>query len=275
MLQALFLAACFAHSIGAFAFELAREKRDVSLVGKFPSTVQFRRQLIPQNIYGKEGLPNLFDGCTAVKLSAHRFLTAGHCEAVFLRIYGNEDLVLRSQFGEQRISQRHVKFVPHPKYLRFNKASSTYDTDTNFDLAIVQIRERTPQIPAARLAAGNVTRGLSVFVGGYGTNTLTGSEGELDMDLRRIDAIHAHTFCFRSDIRGAFRSAINYGDSGGPVWVELDDGFFVVGINSFRQIQESQPGAFVFLGERARLDSCAVNFHSDEKLAWIKSFFAK
>jgi len=269
------LAAFTAYSLSVGAFELAREKRDVSLLGKFPSTVQFRRELIPQNIYGKVGMPDLYDGCTAVKISEQKFLTAGHCQPVFMKIYANEDLVLRSQFGEEKISSRHAKFVQHPKYLRFDKKSSTYETDTDFDLAIVHIRERTPQIPVARLAVGKIERGLSVFVGGYGTNTLSGSEGELDMDVRRIDSLTKHIFCFRSDVRGTFRSAINNGDSGGPVYVDIEGEVFVVGINSFRHILEAQPSAFVFLGERARLDSCAVDFQSGEKLEWIKSFFAK
>jgi V8-like Glu-specific endopeptidase len=207
----------------AKALDIHPNDVDLELNQLFPSTVQVVG--IETQTYSALGMEIDWprDKCSAVKISKHTFLTAAHCVVVF----SGKKIFIKSIHFEE-LTVRVNDFRSHPNFKEGDY--STY----NFDLAVAEIAEKTPNIPIAKLSQIEQFRSNStVYMGGYGKSVHFGSNYFL-MDQRKIYAASEGWIAISYNKRWKFRSSLNVGDSGGPLFTYNAETmeFEVVGVNS-------------------------------------------
>lgn len=253
------------------AFDIAPEIEISDSKKLFASSVQFRRSIKIHELDSQSLNPYLLGGCSAAKISERKFLTAAHCAESFIKAHDDEILILRSSSGDRIVT--FAGFKIHPNFYKHDPKNNSIEHDYNFDVGIVTLKESTPEIPIARLAIGEIRKGQEIYVGGYGHNTISGNEGILNMDTRKVDRIDENCFLFDSKIKGKFRSSLSHGDSGGPAYAMIQNHMYIIGVNSYVEIGEKKP-VFDFIGKPVPTRYSSITNLSDPKvLGWIKSNF--
>ncbi len=169
-------------------------------------------------------------GCTGVLIAPDVVLTAGHCAAGITAV--KLDTIDFQRSGE-RIAAR--KVVAYPKWAR------------TYDLALVFLEEKStvePRVIAQSCVLDEwLATGASVAVVGYGATDKWGevygtSLQEGYTEVQDPDCTDLQSGCNKkvspSGELGAGGGGVDacLGDSGGPLYLETDDGFYLVGITS-------------------------------------------
>lgn len=184
--------------------------------------------------------------CTAAKIGPYQFLMAGHCLSPFgkelsylpgdlLEVFTGID---QARMTSYRVTVREA-FV-HPSWLA--RMDKTHDRSRAvgqrgvIDLAVLEIVEKTPNIPIEAVNLSPVSVSTEVIMGGYGCETnFSRMSHRYKVANKLITKIKSTFFSVEAkDSNGQTASSGCEGDSGGPVhYREGRRKPVIVGVNSF------------------------------------------
>jgi secreted trypsin-like serine protease len=205
-------------------------------------------------------LPNILDNCTASKIGKRAFITAAHCvidDSEILKHVYRKGTQMRVQTHYSvsytvtiNETYTHQSYVKGRKEIKKAKLSSWIANLETYDVAIITVKEETPQIPIAAIARDELRSGERIIIGGYGSeegrNGPTNRSGRYQFHrsvAHEISTMSIYTtgllksserdqFVFATKGKAIDKEAASLapGDSGGPVYREADG--TLVGINS-------------------------------------------
>lgn len=175
-------------------------------------------------------------GCAATVLAPSWLLTAAHCTV------GRE---------ERYVSARHLgsdyrieRLIPHPRYDRADHE--------RFDIALIRLQDPIPDARPARIFRGRDEVGrVVVFVGrgtfGNGRDGLLREDGIERGATNEVVGATERILEFVFDAPGdatELEGISSRGDSGGPAFLELDSGLYVLGVSSYQQGRGHPEGTY-------------------------------
>jgi len=228
--------------------------------GQFPSTV------------------GINDDCTAAKIGSRLFLTAAHCVALGRPVHGmpppenyppngglRDDYLpgkrLSIYWGLAANDGKQGKFVIartsiHPSWWTCPVCGDPILDSGAADIAVIELGEDTPQIPAARVELSNIATGAEVVKVGWGCEERTNVDaGDLHLgryklssaatipvsEIRRYDgritdeqeaAVGASYLVTAGHAKDPNSASLCLGDSGGPLYLPDESDPRIVGVNS-------------------------------------------
>jgi len=226
------------------------------------------------------------DACTAAKVGPRLFLTAAHCVAVGRPLHGQpvaEDFPPNQGVHDNYLPGKRLliywglsandkqqgeftvaKTTIHPSWWTCPLCQDPILEGDAADVALIEIREQTPQIPEARVELGAIATGAQVVKVGWGCEERTNvdpntvhlgryktanasiiavaevrrfDERITDEQLEALDASYLVTAGHAQDEQ---RASLCLGDSGGPLYLRDDGEPRIVGINADYSFKPSE-----------------------------------
>jgi len=184
--------------------------------------------------------------CTAAKVASHTLLLAAHC------VFNNETLWVDDEFtsGKKIRLMTHYgvdrqvtieSSVPHDSYglesTRLqDKGEDNRDAGLrSFDVAIISIKEDTPEIPLAEIRFEKPAINSKVVISGWGctesVHKTRNYKSELKINENIIMEMDDFNFVTGGKKINEKFASLCPGDSGGPLYSVLDGS--IIGVNSY------------------------------------------
>lgn len=182
--------------------------------------------------------PSSHSRCTGTLISNNVVLTAAHCIPE-----KNTDLWIVTSKYEFALLERHAvtKIIKHDLYKTFDRPR---ENQPNYDLALVQFAGKLPENYTPSKWVTNFHTAETRFwlaVAGYGeTKAFAGDSGELRLSRISVYDFNSQNHYFKADQGNGF--GICKGDSGGPVFIQLNDNYLILGVVSGVENKTPQGG---------------------------------
>lgn len=188
--------------------------------------------------------------CTGVVYGPHTFLTAGHCT------WGQSTVNASLGGYSQPPYWNHTSKVEHPEYAKYRQSGNQYRAGRYWDVSVVQVgldRTETEPLPEPYVDGffdfeNDPAHCVGMVIQGWGQ--WEGSGLSLREAPYQIDQLN------NTSVRSLVapdEGAICFGDSGGPLYAEMDDGSLkLVGLTSTTDSQDCLVG-----NTHARVDTMA------------------
>jgi hypothetical protein len=152
-------------------------------------------------------------------------------------------------FSEANRVREAMANEPSPPPVAERDAAWLAEAVKGSDIGLIAVEEDIDAVPAAVVSFDPLDLGDVVIMGGYGRESVDGpSFARLRFGIKQVAAFRGGTVELpEGDVDGG-RSGVAPGDSGGPAYVQDEDGqFVVVGVNSIRDdtFRASSPDGIV------------------------------
>lgn len=201
------------------------------------------------------------NGCTATLVAPHKILLAAHCVLPFKNswLHREESTIRfhRSAVASDSIAIEAIvqRIDIHPQWLQMINTGKNMEQfiahQETADLAMLTLLQTAnkivPENVIIPLNFNPVSRGNEVLIGGYGCESFDqpNRNPRYKFAWKNISRISGNHFITNSkDLSSQSRSVSCEGDSGGPVFMKVNDQISIVGINSYVK-QSSKTHTFV------------------------------